>query len=404
MVDRDTFESSSRLRRVCGGMNKRLRVGVITDEFMEPSLGRLGGFGWAAGQVAKVFNEDPSLGVDLIYLAAEHRASPGRDYAEAHGTRIVLRQPSRLANLRKVRAERLDLLMTIDYNHGHSVYLRALPRTPAIIWVRDPRPPAEADRVTGVRIPGEDAITPQGLFSHDGASLAGIARESAWLGRPLLMASPSPHLVTRVAGAYGFEPWDFYFLPNPLMLDPKPVPKPKPRSVVFLGRLDPVKRPWLFASLAARFPDVEFRFLGQSHFSGRGSWQPADLPGNVRFLQHVGEAEKIRLLSEASVTINTSVHEGLAISFLESLACGTPLLACVDTGFVVSRYGIFVGHFDGSGVEALPAFECGLRQLLGDERRRRDLGEAGREWVRRTHSRDTFVAAFNRLRELAGVA
>lgn len=391
------------MRAACITVDKHLRVGVITDEFMDPSLGRLGGFGWATRQLSKIFNEDDSLGVELVYLAGEHRAEPGRDEAQAHGTRIVLRQPSRLGNLRRVRRERLDLLLTIDYNLGYSVYLRSLPRTPAIVWVRDPRPPVDARRIAEVRIPGEDRVEPQGLMSHDGSSLARIARESAWLGRPLLMASPSPHLVTKVEGTYGFEPWDFYFLPNPLLLDPRPVPKSDPPSVVFLGRLDPYKRPWLFAALARAFPHVEFRFLGQSHFTGPGSWTPADLPPNVRLYGHVGEADKMRLLSEAWVLVNTSVHEGLAVSFLESLWCGTPLLSCVDTGFVVSRYGIYVGRFDGSGVEALPAFECGLRKLLGDAALRRELGEAGREWVRRTHSQQTFLAAFNRLCERAGV-
>ena len=385
-------------------MHRRLRVGVVTDEFMEPSLGRLGGFGWATRQLAKIFTDDPSLGVDLVYLAGEHRAEPGKDQAQAHGTRVVLRQPTRRGNLRVARRERLDLLLTIDYNLGYSVYLRSLPRTPTIVWVRDPRTPDAARRIEDVRMPGQDGVTPQGLMSHDGSSLARIARESAWLGRPLILASPSPHLVTRVEGTYGFEPWDFHLLPNPLLLDPQSLPKGDSPSVVFLGRLDPYKRPWLFAELARAFPHVEFRFLGQSHFTGSGSWIAGELPANVRFYGHVGEAEKTRLLSEAWVTINTSVHEGLAVSFLESLWHGTPLLSCIDTGFVVSRYGTYVGRFDGSGIDALPAFECGLRQLLSDEARRRELGDAGREWVRRTHSRETFLAAFDRLCQLASVS
>jgi len=376
----------------------------VTDEFMDPSLGRLGGFGWAARQLARIFAEDESLGVEIVYLAGEQTAESGRDEVRAHGTRVVLRQSTGFGNLRRVRRERLDLLLTIDYNLGYSVYLRSLPRTPAIIWVRDPRSPAEARRIAELRIPGQDAGRPQGLFSFDGSSLARIARESAWLGRPLLMASPSPHLVTRVQDTYGFEPWDFYFLPNPLLLNPQTVQKSDRPTVVFLGRLDPIKRPWLFAALARAFPEVEFRFLGQSHFSGPGSWMPSDLPPNVHLYGHVGELDKMRLLSEAWVTINTSVHEGLAISFLESLSCGTPLLSCVDTGFVVSRYGVYVGQYDGSGVEALPAFESALHQLLDDAPRREALGHAGREWVQRTHSRQTFLDAFDRLCRLAGIA
>ncbi len=320
-----------------------------------------------------------------------------------HGSRVVLRQPTRLANLRAVRRERFDLLLSIDYNLGYSVFMRALPRTPVIVWVRDPRTAEDAARIHGVRIPGAENEKPQGLMSHDGTSLAGIARGSAWMGRQLMLATPTPLLVRKLEGTYGFEPWNFYFLPNPILLDPPVAKKSEKPTVVFLARLDPYKRPWLFAELARHFPHVEFRFLGQSHFTGAGSWRADDLPPNVRMLGHVEEQEKLRLLSEAWVAINTSVHEGLAVSFLEALACETPLLSCVNTGFVVSRYGIFTGRFDGSGLESIGAFRAGLQTLLDNPSLRYDLAQKGRAWVRATHSRHNFISAFNRLAARAGV-
>ena len=363
----------------------------------------MGGFGWAARQLGRIFNEDPSLGVELVYVAGEHFAQPGHRETIVHGSRVVLRRRSRLANLRAARRERFDLLLTIDYNLGYSVYLRSLPRTPTIVWVRDPRMPDDARRILGVRIPGAENEPPQGLMSHDGTSLARIAGESFWLGRPLMLATPLPHLASKLEGTYGVEPWDFYFLPNPIRLNPGQVRKSERPTVVFLARLDPYKRPWLFAELARQFPQVEFRFLGQSHFTGPGAWRPETLPANVRLLGHVHEDEKLHLLSEAWVAINTSVHEGLAVSFLEALACRTPLLSCVNPGFVVSRYGIYTGRFDGSGMDGMNAFCEGLHTILGDDARRSELGEQGRAWVQSTHSVKTFLAAFFRLAGIAGV-
>ena len=353
--------------------------------------------------MGRIFNEDPSLGVELVYVAGEHRAQPGRPEAEVHGSRVILRQPTRLANMRTMRREHFDLLVSIDYNLGYSVYLRSLPRTPAIIWVRDPRTPHDASRIEAVRIPGAEDEMPQGVRSRTNTSLAGIARESSWFRRPLIFASPTPSLVAKLEGTYGVETRDFYCLPNPILLDPIDVRKSERPTVVFIARLDPYKRPWLFAELARHFPEVEFRFLGQSHFSGPGAWRAEDLPENVRLLGHVNEAEKVRLLSEAWVAINTSIHEGLAVSFLEALACETPLLSSVNTGFVVSRYGIYTGRFDGSGMDSIPAFRKGLQTLLDDAALRRRLGTLGRAWVRSTHTLETFLAAFFRLCELAGV-
>ena len=149
----------------------RIKLGVITDEFFDAHLGRLGGFGWAARQLGRIFNEDPSRGVDIVYVAGEHRAENGVTETQVHGSRVILRRATRLENLRAIRRERFDLLLTIDYNLGYSVYLRSLPRTPVIVWVRDPRTPTDAARIEAVRIPGAEHEMPQGLMSHDGTSL-----------------------------------------------------------------------------------------------------------------------------------------------------------------------------------------------------------------------------------------
>ena len=384
-------------------MRKRLRLGVITDEFFDASLGRLGGFGWAARRLGEIFNADGSLGVDLVYVAGEQYAEVGKPESRVHGSRVMLRQRSKFANMRAMQRERFDLLLTIDYNLGYSIYLRSLPRTPAIVWVRDPRTPEDANRILDVRMPGAETEVPQGLMSHDGRSLARIAREATVFRRKLLLATPTPLLVRKLEGAYGFEPWDFYFLPNPVALDPAMRTKSERPTVVFLARLDPYKRPWLFTELARHFPQVKFLFLGQSHFTGPGSFDTTHLPTNVRLCGHVDEAEKQRVLSEAWVAINTSVHEGLAVSFLEALACETPLLSCVDTGFIVSRFGIYTGRFDGSGEASMGAFVSGLQTLLDNRELRRTLGQQGRAWVRETHTVGNFLANFDRLVQTAGV-
>jgi glycosyltransferase involved in cell wall biosynthesis len=91
------------------------------------------------------------------------------------------------------------------------------------------------------------------------------------------------------------------------------------------------------------------------------------------------------------------------VSFLEALACETPLLGSVNTGFTVSRYGVYTGRFDGSGIESMDAFRAGLETLLANEGLRAELGRKGREWVRSTHSLENFLTAFDRLAERAGV-
>lgn len=380
----------------------RLRLGLVSDEFFEPGLGRLGGFGWAARSVARLFVGDPSLGVDVVQLTSELREREGARETTLHGARLLFREPSRLARLRTLRREKLDLLLMIDYNLGYRFFLRALPRTPVIVWARDPRPPDDLAFLATLRIPG-DPTRPQGIDSRQGLSLAGSLRLSRLFGRPLLFAVTSQHLGAKLEAAYGVSPDEVTLLPN-IIAEPRATPRSERPSVLFLARLDPYKRPWLFLELARRFPDVEFVMAGQPHFRGPGGFELHGLPPNVRAVGHVDGEAKSRLLGAAWLLVNTSIHEGLAVSFLEALAHETPVVASVDPDGVVSRFGRFVGRLPGDGLSGLPGFEQALSSLLGDRALRARLGAAGRDWVRLNHSRERFREAFFALAARAGLA
>ncbi len=379
-----------------------MKLGVIASEFFDPALGRMGGFGWAARQLAQTFQRHPELGVDLVFIATDIAEDGGQTERVAHGSKVIMRAPHRLANLRRIRRERFDWLLTIDYNLAYSVYLRSLPRTPAIIWVRDPRPPSDVEEILSCRIPGQEDTEPQGLYCSDGSSMRRVVRESWIFQRKLLFATPAPSLIGKMRGTFGEEPARCYFLPNIIDLRPTRIIKSERPTVVFLGRLDPIKRPWLFVDLARRFPYAEFLLLGQPHFAGRGGYELSTLPSNVRALGHVGEDDKARILSEAWVSVNTSIHEGLPVSFLESFACETPVLSGQDTDYVASRFGYFYGRFLGTGEDGLDAMSDGLRFLLDNASHRRQMGSEARAWVNRYHSPEAFLAAFQRLTSRSG--
>ena len=381
---------------------RRLKLGVLANEFFDPELGRMGGFGWAARQIARCF-ADPALGVDVVYLTGELRARPGQQEVVVHGTRLIPRQRSKLRDILRVRAEKPDLLLVMDYRPNYRFVCWALPRTPMIVWVRDPRPPDDVAKVNTLSIPGQNGTRPKGILQPDCSSLGNIARASRWLGRPLLFASPAPHLREKLSRMIGMEVDEFFFLPNPIDLEPGDLRKSERPLVASLARLDPYKRPWLLAELARRFPQVDFVSAGRAHYQGPGSWEPGSLPRNLRLAGHLDDRAKTSLLSSAWVLVNTSIHEGLAVSLLEGLARETPLLACVNPGSVVSKFGIFAGRFDGSGLDALPSLTAGLERLLSDAELRRRLGKEGRRWVEATHNRRRFLEGFSDLCGRAGV-
>jgi len=384
----------------------RIKLGIVANEFFDRDVGRIGGFGWAAARVARCFNEDPELGVDVVFLTgevSEVKIAEGGAERIVHGTRLLGLEGDASRYARRVRRERLDLLLLIDYRPSYQSAIRARRRTPVILWSRDPRPPEDVARVRALEIPGAPGIQPQGVSPIDCTSFARVVRQARWWRRKVLVATTTPFLHAKVPGTYGIEPRDIFTLPNIIDVPSGPARKSASPTVVFLARLDPYKRPWIAVELARLFPEATFLFLGQTHFRGAGSWTPSDLPVNVKLLGHTDGAEKEAALAAAWALVNTSIHEGLPVSFLEALAWETPILSCQNPEDVASRFGVYVGRSDGTGLESLPAFAGGLRRLLDDTPLREGLGAEGRQWVAATHSRSRFLEAFADLCRRAGL-
>lgn len=383
----------------------KIKLGLIANEFYDLSLGRMGGFGVAIRQVADLFNQNSELGVEPVFITGG-LSDVSETEVMAHGTRLLILPKDKHQRRQLLNNEKFDIILTMDYRSNYRPIIDALPRVPVIIWVHDPRTPYDMKRIESTRIPGQGDNVPQGLKPVNCTSLAEIVKKSnsPFSKRPILFAQPAAYYEEKVVGTYGVEPSEITLLPNiieHIIDEPKTIVKSEKPSVVFLARLDPYKRPWLFAELATYFPEVDFIFMGKNHFQGLGAWEPDSLPSNVKMMGHIDGEEKIRILSSAWVLANTSIHEGLAISFLEALMCETPILSCVDSENVVSRYGVYVGRWDGSGREALPKFVESLQRLLDDKDLRNRLAIDGKRWVKSSHNQERFIESFKYLCERA---
>jgi glycosyltransferase involved in cell wall biosynthesis len=355
----------------------------------------MGGFGWAARASADCFATRPELGYRPVFLPGRGELS-GVSKGRSNGVPVVRYDDTRRYR-RALRAASTSMVLSIDYRPNFLPVLEALPPAPIILWVRDPKTPEDNEKLTTLRLPSSPA-RPAGITDFDCTSLAPFVDRVRSAGLPVVVTGTAPSLaLAKVPGTYGLAVDEVSLLPNPLDVVPDDVERTSRPTIVFLGRLDPVKRPWLFVELARRFPSVEFVMVGQSHFAGEGSWEPGVLPDNVRMLGHVDGPDKMRLLAGAAMLVNTAIHEGLAISFLEALHTGTPIVSCQDPESVTSRFGLYVGRWDGSGLEALDPFTDAIQQLLDDEDLRLRLGHDGRSWVRATHTREHFVQAFRAL-------
>ena len=364
----------------------RHRLGIVTNEFFDRTEGGIGGFGWATRAVCALLRQRPELGLEPVVL------TPRRGAVEnVAGAHVVHQSGNRLQLARAVRQARIDLLLAIDYRPNYLPLLAALPRTPLVVWARDPRSPDDDQRVAAVRIPGREEEVPYGVDPIDCTSLRRVVAASRVVGRPVLFGSPAPTLhAGRAPQAYGLDHIELELLPNPIDTRPSGDKSARP-LLVFLARLDPYKRPWLLVEAARHLPEVQFRVAGEPGGGPAAIGDLGTLPANVELVGHVDGEEKQRLLTSAWALVNTSVHEGLPVSFLEALACETPIVAALDPEGVVSRFGTVVDQSEGSGEPLVPSLVGALRRLLADGERRQAIGRAGRDWVGEVHTPAAFL-------------
>ena len=176
--------------------------------------------------------------------------------------------------------------------------------------------------------------------------------------------------------AQGADPSRVNRMPPPLDLpDPGEVPRAAVPTVVYLGQLHPIKRVDVlldaFAQVRAEVPDALLEVFGApsqygEELRGRGD-------EGVSFRGLIPEEEKGRALASAHVFSLLSASEGLPVTPLEALACGTPVV--LSPGAEVPGVDGVAGIVcDGSAEGAAKA----LLELLRNPERARRLGEAGR--------------------------
>ena len=204
--------------------------------------------------------------------------------------------------------------------------------------------------------------------------------EAPFLRRIVLRAQGTyaltDHLAEKAVKMYGLK------TSPPVLRQPIEVPKTKMRKsarplVCFLGRLDPIKRPWIFFELAREFPSVEFRVMGQttvpSHY--HDLIKPYGHLQNLKFLGWVFGDRKSKVLEESWVLANTSVHEALPISFLEAWGHECAILSSANPDGLIERFGYWVRDEN---------YLNGLHHLLTDNKWR-GLGKNGRLYVETHH-------------------
>ena len=180
---------------------------------------------------------------------------------------------------------------------------------------------------------------------------------------------------------------------------------PAPRNEVFhigtVGRLVPIKGLELFVEVAARLcretPAVRFSILGDGPLRAELAGQAARLGLGDRLQLLAPVADPYPYYRSLDVYLNTSLHEGLPLSVVEAMACGTPVVSAAVGGIpeivAEGEHGFLV---DGREPEAF-AERC--RALMRDEPRRAAMRARASTAARTRSSAAAMAEAYRRLYE-----
>ncbi len=141
-------------------------------------------------------------------------------------------------------------------------------------------------------------------------------------------------------------------LVNPIEIPNNVIQKDEKPLVVWVGRWDPQKRPDIALEIASRLPDVEFFFIGKASEYAPLQRKEEILKrkyssfSNIHFEKFVSEERKKELIGRAWILLNTSVREGLPVTFLEAMSQKTCIVSDVDPDNYTSNFGVAVENGD----------------------------------------------------------
>lgn len=285
-----------------------------------------------------------------------------------------------------------DLYLTLELQGVAYQILNASENTQVILWLQDPRPESDWEELDSMSVK-QTGYRPTQKAKNLMRRLQDEKR--------LTVVTQGKYLADKGRQFYDLdEDLDIEFLPNPIQIDNSFRLKDtnKENAVIFLGRLDSVKRPWLYYAIAKQLPQYTFYVCGQSHEQDFETikQENSDIP-NLKFMGHVQGQEKIDLLKKSKVLVNTSIHEAIPVSFLEALSYGCLLVSCQNPDNLTSTFGQAIPQAWGDGQELVTPFAKGVSEIIEDDQKRHQKALEAIEYVSRVHSIDAFKENMQRI-------
>ncbi|MDR0507771.1 MAG: glycosyltransferase family 4 protein [Dysgonamonadaceae bacterium] len=369
--------------------NKKIRVGLLITEFFGGAGSGFGGYGMLARNYICKYIPNDKIKIDvLLSRGGRLHYFMHKKYKE-DGINLYRLPRWKFATRMFLKHKNYDVYLSIELTFDWVLRTEPNPFKKLILWIQDPRPKYEWDEINTVKLFSEPCYYDQLIYDT-------VHRWNN-AGR-IRFISQGYFLNPKAIDLYRLPPdTSIQYLPNPVDIDYdfNVAEYEKKNMIIFLGRIESVKRGWLFCEIAKQMPEYDFVVLGQTHSSKEKRilqiMEPYKKIKNLHFAGHVDGAEKAQFLKDAKILINTSIHEALPVSFLEALSYGTVLVSNRNPEDLTSKFGIWTGDVWGDGFDKVGLYVDAVRKIMTDEKLRKRLAIDAVEYVKQVHNVSRFV-------------
>lgn len=247
-------------------------------------------------------------------------------------------------------------------------------------------------------------LTPRGMLAPSALKFSALSKQIFWIAqqRAALEGVSAFHATSKQEyadiRAYGLgQP--VAIIPNGIDLptfEPASAPNLETPTVLFLGRLHPVKaidrliRAWHLLGETQKNWQLVITGPVEADYDKELKQLIMDLKlTNVSLQGPVRGAEKWRLLQSAELTVLPSLSENFGVAVAESLAAGTPVIASRGTPWEDLETNV-CGWWVDNHPESLAKTLAEAFQL--SQKARAAMGERGRSWMKRDFGWDAIAA------------
>lgn len=381
---------------------KNINVGLIIDEFFGGAGTGYGGYGILARRYIAKYIPNEDIHVDV--LMGKNRLRRNDSFLDNlwsitlglffvrkwYVDNVYLYRMPGLKSLAAhwLKRKNYNVYLSIELTNNYILEAESFPSKRLILWIQDPRPKYEWKEIETVKLFPEVSYYDQSIYD----SVHRWDKESR-----IKFISQGHFLNQKALDLYNLpKNTPIQYLPNPVDIDYKFNVKnfKKKDNIIFLGRIESVKRGWLFCEIAKRMPEYNFYMLGQTfQQKGKNSKIMEEYQGlpNLHFVGHVDGKIKEKYIKEAKVLVNTSIHEALPVSFLEALAYGTLLVSNRNPDNLTSKFGIWVGDVLGNGFDKVDLYVKAINRLILNNKKRQTTASKAIAYIRKVHNVDNFI-------------